>query len=69
MYPVLILLFCFVISSFSLFFYSDARNMAKDVHNIILDVIQELGQKSKSEAEAYIKKMESQRRYSADVWS
>lgn len=49
--------------------YSDARNMAKDVHNIILDVIQELGQKTKSEAEAYIKKMESQRRYSADVWS
>lgn len=43
--------------------------MAKDVHNIILDVIQEFGQKTKSEAEAYIKKMESQRRYSADVWS
>lgn len=47
----------------------DARNMAKDVHNIILDVIQELGQKTKSEAESFIKKMESQRRYSADVWS
>jgi len=47
----------------------DARNMAKDVHNIILDVIQEFGQKTKSEAESFIKKMESQRRYSADVWS
>lgn len=47
----------------------DARSMAKDVHNIILDVVQEFGQKTKSEAEAFIKKMESQRRYSADVWS
>lgn len=43
--------------------------MAKDVHSIILDVIMEYGQKTKSEAESYIKKMESQRRYSADVWS
>lgn len=47
----------------------DARHMAKDVHNIILDIVQEFGQKSTSDAEAYIKKMESQRRYSADVWS
>ncbi|GFY55285.1 NADPH--cytochrome P450 reductase [Trichonephila inaurata madagascariensis] len=47
----------------------DARNMAKDVHNIILEIIQEYGQKSKNDAEAYIKRMESQRRYSADVWS
>ncbi|XP_035219384.1 LOW QUALITY PROTEIN: NADPH--cytochrome P450 reductase-like [Stegodyphus dumicola] len=47
----------------------DARNMAKDVHNIILEVVQEFGEKTKAEAEAFIKKMESQRRYSADVWS
>ncbi|PRD35221.1 UNVERIFIED_CONTAM: Cpr [Trichonephila clavipes] len=47
----------------------DARNMAKDVHNIILEIVQEYGQKSKNDAEAYIKRMESQRRYSADVWS
>lgn len=67
MYPVLVFAFAILIILF--LFYSDARSMAKDVHNIILDVIQELGQKTKSEAEAYIKKMESQRRYSADVWS
>lgn len=67
MYPVL--MFSITSFFFPFLFYSDARNMAKDVHNIILDVIQELGQKTKSEAEAYIKKMESQRRYSADVWS
>ncbi|KAG8182223.1 hypothetical protein JTE90_002654 [Oedothorax gibbosus] len=47
----------------------DARSMAKDVHSIILEIIEEFGQKSKNEAEAYIKRMESQRRYSADVWS
>ncbi|UYV65642.1 POR, partial [Cordylochernes scorpioides] len=47
----------------------DARTMARDVHHIILDLIQELGGKSHEEAEAYLKKMESQRRYSADVWS
>lgn len=47
----------------------DARNMAKDVHNILLEVVQEYGKKTHTEAEAYIKKMESQRRYSADVWS
>lgn len=47
----------------------DARNMAKDVHNILLEVVQEFGKKTQTEAEAFIKKMESQRRYSADVWS
>lgn len=47
----------------------DARSMARDVHDIILEIIQEQGQKTKQEAEAYFKKMESQRRYSADVWS
>lgn len=47
----------------------DARSMAKDVRDIILDVIANFGQKSKTEAEAFLKRMESQRRYSADVWS
>ena len=47
----------------------DARSMAKDVRDIILDVIATFGNKTKSEAESFLKKMESQRRYSADVWS
>lgn len=47
----------------------DARSMAKDVRDIILDVIAKFGEKSKSEAESFLKRMESQRRYSADVWS
>jgi len=47
----------------------DARTMAKDVRDIILEVISSFGNKSKTEAEAFLKRMESQRRYSADVWS
>lgn len=47
----------------------DARSMAKDVHNIIVDIIHVEGQKSKAEAEAFLKRMESQRKYSCDVWS
>lgn len=43
--------------------------MAKDVHNIVLKVIQEKNNMSETEAIAYMKKMESQKRYSADVWS
>lgn len=47
----------------------DARNMARDVRDIILSTIQEKGNKTPSEADVYFKKMETQRRYSADVWS
>jgi NADPH-ferrihemoprotein reductase len=47
----------------------DARTMARDVRDIVLEVIEEEGKKTKTEAEAFLKKMESQRRYSADVWS
>lgn len=43
--------------------------MAKDVHDIILKVIQEKGNMSQQEAIAYVKKMEAQKRYSTDVWS
>lgn len=43
--------------------------MAKDVREIIQSVIEKEGGKTKSEAESYLSKMESQRRYSADVWS
>ncbi|KAL2751030.1 NADPH--cytochrome P450 reductase isoform X2 [Vespula maculifrons] len=47
----------------------DARNMARDVHNILLKVVMEKGNMSDKEAAAYIKKMDSQKRYSSDVWS
>jgi NADPH-ferrihemoprotein reductase len=47
----------------------DARSMAKDVRDIIIEVISKFGNKTKQESELFLKKMESQRRYSADVWS
>ena len=43
--------------------------MAREVKEIILETIQIHGNKSKQEAEDYLKRMDSQRRYSADVWS
>ncbi|XP_055620902.1 NADPH--cytochrome P450 reductase isoform X1 [Toxorhynchites rutilus septentrionalis] len=47
----------------------DAKNMATDVRNILLKVLKTKGNMSESEAQQYIKKMEAQKRYSADVWS
>ncbi|XP_044733149.1 NADPH--cytochrome P450 reductase isoform X2 [Chrysoperla carnea] len=47
----------------------DARSMALDVRNIITKVVMEKGNMTEPQAVAYIKKMESQKRYSSDVWS
>ena len=54
---------------FLLDFYSDARHMAPDVQRTIREVIIEEGGKTQSEAEDYIKKMQSKGRYACDVWS
>jgi len=43
--------------------------MARDVHDLVLKVIIEKGGMTESQAVAYLKKMEAQKRYSADVWS
>nr|CAG4638293.1 EOG090X027R [Cyclestheria hislopi] len=47
----------------------DARNMARDVHDIIIATCRDHGQMTDSEAQQFVKKLETQRRYSADVWS
>jgi len=47
----------------------DAKMMAKDVRNLIVEVVRTNGNKDQEAAEAYVKKMEQQKRYSADVWS
>jgi len=52
-----------------LYVCGDAKMMAKDVRNIVKEVSQEHGSMSSTEAEAYVKKLETQKRYSADVWS
>lgn len=52
-----------------LYICGDAKNMATDVRNILLNIIKTKGNMSEAEAQQYIKKMETQKRYSADVWS
>nr|UZN72640.1 cytochrome P450 reductase [Spodoptera frugiperda] len=47
----------------------DAKNMAVDVRNIILKTIQLKGGRTEAEAAQFIKKLESMKKYSADVWS
>lgn len=43
--------------------------MATDVRNILLNIIKTKGNMDESSALQYLKKMEAQKRYSADVWS
>lgn len=52
-----------------LYICGDAKNMATDVRNILLNVIKSKGNMTEQQAQQYIKKMEAQKRYSADVWS
>ncbi|XP_071481377.1 NADPH--cytochrome P450 reductase-like [Diadema antillarum] len=47
----------------------DARFMAPDVQRTIREIICEEGGKTQTEAEDYIKRMQSKGRYSCDVWS
>lgn len=43
--------------------------MAVDVRNIVLKTIQLKGGRTEAEAAQFIKKLESMKKYSADVWS
>lgn len=52
-----------------LYICGDAKNMAVDVRNILVKILSEKGGMSESDAVQYLKKMEAQKRYSADVWS
>ena len=47
----------------------DAKNMAVDVRNILVKILSTRGSMSEADALQYLKKMEAQKRYSADVWS
>jgi len=47
----------------------DAKNMATDVRNILMNIIKTKGNMTDSDAQQYLKKMDAQKRYSADVWS
>merc|ERR1712203_581375 len=52
-----------------LYVCGDAKMMAKDVRNIVTEVCREHGGMSEADAESFVKKLETQKRYSADVWS
>ncbi|VDN04179.1 unnamed protein product [Thelazia callipaeda] len=47
----------------------DARNMARDVLNTLIQIYMKVGGKSESEAHVFQKSLERKRRYQADVWS
>uniref|UniRef100_A0A1A9UHQ5 NADPH--cytochrome P450 reductase n=1 Tax=Glossina austeni TaxID=7395 RepID=A0A1A9UHQ5_GLOAU len=47
----------------------DAKNMAVDVRNILVKILKTKGNMNEPDAVQYLKKMEAQKRYSADVWS
>ncbi|KAL4710691.1 hypothetical protein ACJJTC_004336 [Scirpophaga incertulas] len=47
----------------------DAKNMAVDVRNIVLKAIQEKGGRTEAEAVQFLKKLDSMKKYSSDVWS
>jgi len=46
----------------------DANRMAKDVHQALLDIVQEFGGKSEEDAQAYLKELRNQNRYQKDVY-
>ena len=47
----------------------DARNMAKDVHDIIVEAIKVHGGKTQEQADNFVKSLSNKGRYSVDVWS
>ncbi|TWJ64415.1 Sulfite reductase [NADPH] flavoprotein alpha-component [Bacillus licheniformis] len=46
----------------------EKNNMAKDVQNALLEIIEKEGGKSREEAEAYLAEMKKQKRYQRDVY-
>jgi len=46
----------------------DANRMAKDVHQALIDIVQEHGGKDQEQAEQYLKQLRSENRYQKDVY-
>ncbi|CAH0720869.1 unnamed protein product, partial [Brenthis ino] len=46
----------------------DAKNMAVDVRNIVLKAVMVKGDRSEADAIQFLRKLESMKKYSADVW-
>ena len=47
----------------------DAKKMARDVHNQLLNIIRDYGKMDQTEAETYVIGLENSFRYQKDVWS
>jgi len=47
----------------------DAKSMEKDVKEAVIQVAEVCGGRSREEAEAYFHSLQTQGRYSADVWT
>jgi len=47
----------------------DARLMARDVSETLLNIIMEKGSRTKEEAQKYIDDLQNSQRYLSDVWS
>lgn len=52
-----------------LYVCGDAKSMARDVNSVIVKLCQTEGKMDQTQAELYVKKMITQKRYSSDVWS
>lgn len=46
----------------------DARAMASDVHEALLQVVQSQGHYGREQATSYLHQLEEQHRYQKDVW-
>jgi len=51
-----------------LYICGDARQMAKDVHQALISIIVEKGNKTSEQAEQYLTELVEQKRYLTDVW-
>ena len=52
-----------------LYVCGDARNMARDVHANLLQIIEREGNMGTEDAMAFVKNLQNRNRYQLDVWS
>lgn len=53
----------------SIYVCGDAKNMARDVHSILVTIAQTYGEMSSEKAATFVKELTQKGRYSQDVWS
>ena len=48
--------------------HREAKNMARDVHDVLVNTAKEEGNMAEKEATDFVKKLSNKGRYSVDVW-